>query len=69
MSMNGKVDGFTLDDFNQCEKTALLKRGRAKAIVEEVIEIVSEWEKFAKLVSINHGWAKEISQYHRLKFD
>jgi serine/threonine-protein kinase HipA len=30
MSMNGKVDDFTLDDFNQCGKTALLKRGRAK---------------------------------------
>lgn len=69
MSMNGKVDGFTLDDFNQCGRTALLKRGRARAIVEEVVEVVSEWEKFAEPVSISIDWRRKIARFHRLKFD
>ncbi len=68
MSMNGKVDSFTLDDFNQCGQTAFLKRGRAKVILQEVIEVVSEWEKCAESVLIDPEWIKEIRQYHRLKF-
>lgn len=47
MSMNGKRDGFTLDDFRACGKAALLKRGRAEAIVEEVAEAVARWPQFA----------------------
>ncbi|MFT5632572.1 MAG: serine/threonine-protein kinase HipA [Rubritalea sp.] len=69
MSMNGKVDDFTLDDFNQCGKTALLKRGRAKIIVEEITDIVSQWKYFADQVAISSTWSKEISKYHRLKMN
>ncbi|MDP3738036.1 MAG: HipA domain-containing protein [Hyphomonadaceae bacterium] len=47
MSMNGKRDGFTLDDFRACGKAALLKRGRAEAIVNEVAEAVARWPQFA----------------------
>lgn len=69
MSMNGKVDDFTLDDFNQCGKTALLKRGRAKIIVEEITDTVSQWKYFADQVAISSTWSKEISKYHRLKMN
>ncbi len=30
MTMNGKRDNFTLEDFNACAKTASMKRGRAQ---------------------------------------
>ena len=33
--MNGKRDGFTLSDFRARANTALMKRGRAEAIVEK----------------------------------
>lgn len=69
MSMNGKVDNFTLSDFNQCGKAALLKRGRAKIIVEEVTDVVSQWKIFANQVEINPTWSKEIAKYHRLKMN
>ncbi len=36
MTMNRKRDGFTVADFRACAKSALMKRGRAEAIVEEV---------------------------------
>ncbi|MFT6793321.1 MAG: serine/threonine-protein kinase HipA [Rubritalea sp.] len=69
MSMNGKVDDFTLDDFNQCGKAALLKRGRAKIIVEEITDTVSQWKYFADQVAISSTGSKEISKYHRLKMN
>jgi serine/threonine-protein kinase HipA len=69
MSMNEKVDDFTLDDFNQCGKTALLKRGRAKIIVAEITDVVSQWKYFADQVAISSTWAKEVAKYHRFNFD
>lgn len=36
MTVNGKRDDFTMDDFEACARAALMKRGRAKTIFEEV---------------------------------
>jgi hypothetical protein len=36
MPSERKRDGFTMADFRTCAKSALMKRGRAEAIVEEV---------------------------------
>ncbi len=47
MTLNGKDDGFTLDDFKECAKTVTMKRGRAEAIVREVRETVSRWREYA----------------------
>lgn len=41
MSMHGKRDGFTLDDFRACAKSASMKRGRAETILREVTAIVA----------------------------
>ena len=67
MTMNGKTDDFTFQDFNQCANTALLKRGRAKAILEEVTEVVSTWKVFASEADVSKSWVKEIAVQHRLK--
>ena len=41
MTMNGKRDGFVLADFEACAKSALMKRGRARAILDEVQAVVT----------------------------
>ena len=66
MTMNGKVDDFTLADFNQCGKASLLKQGRAKKIVEEVTQIVSQWKNYAREAEINADWLNQVSTHHRL---
>ena len=47
MTMNGKRDEFTMDDFKACAKAASMKRGRAETIVGEVQDTVSRWKFFA----------------------
>lgn len=68
MSMNGKQEYFTMEDFKQCGKSALMKRGRAKTIVQEVIEVVSRWPLFAQEAGVDRVWSSEIAQKHRLHF-
>ena len=48
MTMNGKRDGFKLADFETCAKAAVMKRGRAAAILDEVVAAVQQWPKFAE---------------------
>lgn len=47
MTLNGKRDDFTLEDFKACAKTASMKRGRAAAIIEDVRSVVSKWPEYA----------------------
>jgi len=52
MSMNGKRDDFTMDDFKACAKVVSMKRGRAGTIVNEVRETVSRWKDYAEEVGV-----------------
>ena len=47
MTLNGKRDGFTLEDFRACARAASMKRGRADAICHTVREVVSRWPEYA----------------------
>ena len=47
MTINGKRDGFTLEDFKACAKSVSMKRGRAETIIEEVRSAVSRWGDYA----------------------
>ena len=47
MTLNGKQDGFTLDDFKACARAASMKRGRAEAIINEVREVIEHWPDYA----------------------
>lgn len=67
MSMNGKRDGFTLEDFKACAKTASMKRGRAEAIVEEVRAAVARWQDFAGAAGVAESWRKQIGRNLRLE--
>jgi serine/threonine-protein kinase HipA len=67
MTMNGKRDGFTLADFRACAKSALMKRGRAEAIVEEVRAAVSKWPDYAEEAQVVKDRRKQIQ--HALRLD
>ena len=47
MTLNGKQDGFVLDDFEACAKNASMKRGRGGAIIDEVRNVVARWRNYA----------------------
>lgn len=68
MTLNGKVDDFTLDDFGAFAKLARLKRGRDKEILTDVCEAVSRWQEFAKAAGVAGAQRKQIGRAHRLKF-
>jgi serine/threonine-protein kinase HipA len=64
--MNGKRDGFMLADFRACAKTALMKRGRAEAIMDEVCTAVKKWPDYAEQADVMNDWRKQIRQNLRL---
>jgi serine/threonine-protein kinase HipA len=68
MILNGKRDGFTMADFRACAKSALMKRGRAQAIVEEVQQAVKRWPEFAAKAQVAETWQGPIQKSHRLSF-
>jgi serine/threonine-protein kinase HipA len=68
MTLNGKRDGFTREDFVQCARSALMKRGRAATILEEVQATVERWPEFAAEAGVPDGWRDKIQKTHRLSF-
>ncbi len=67
MSMNGKRDGFVMDDFNACGKVANLKRGQAKKIVEEIRNVVSRWRDYAESCGVFPEQRKKIQNALRVE--
>ena len=68
MTLNGKRDDFTMRDFEACAKAALMKRGRAATIIEEVQAAVNRWPEFADAAELSGNWRSRIQQTHRLSF-
>jgi serine/threonine-protein kinase HipA len=68
MTLNRKRDGFTLQDFESCAKAALMKRGRAATIIEEVRAAVKRWPEFAAEANLADEWRDNIQNTHRLSF-
>jgi serine/threonine-protein kinase HipA len=68
MTMNGKRDDFKLKDFEACAKSALMKRGRAAKIIDEVRAAVMEWPAFAAAADVAEEWRGKIQNAHRLNF-
>jgi serine/threonine-protein kinase HipA len=66
MTMNGKRDGFTLEDFKACAKAASMKRGRAETILSEVCKAVSRWNHYAEELDLPSKWLSQIRRSHRL---
>ncbi len=68
MSINGKRDQFTLDDFKACAQKALLKRGRAEDLLHEVVTTVKRWPEFAERAAVKSDWIPKIKTTHRLSW-
>ncbi len=52
MTLNGKQDDFTLEDFKACAKSTSMKRGRAESIITEVRSVVSRWGEYADAAGV-----------------
>ncbi len=65
MTLNGKRDGFAVDDFVACARNAALKRGRATAILGEVEQAVSRWREFAEEAGVPGKTTRRIGAVHR----
>jgi serine/threonine-protein kinase HipA len=68
MTLNGKRDGFTVKDVRAAAKSALLKRGRVEAIVEEIRAAVARWPEFAARAQVAGAWREQIAKSHRLSW-
>jgi serine/threonine-protein kinase HipA len=66
MTINGRRDEFTMADFRECAKNALLKRGRAEAIVEEVRAAAVRWREFAGQAKVDGVHQESIQKTLRL---
>lgn len=67
MTLNGKRDQFTLDDFRACAKAASMKRGRAETIVHEVQAVVSHWCEYADAAGLPADTRDKIQHTLRLQ--
>ena len=68
MTLNGKRDSFAREDFEACAKAAVMKRGRAAKIIEEVKAAVKLWPEFAAKAKLSDDWRDKIQKAHRLIF-
>lgn len=68
MTMNGKRDGFTIEDFRECAKSASMKRGRAGTIVAEVSAAVGRWPQFAAQAGVSDAWREAIAATLRREY-
>ncbi len=68
MTLNGKQDGFTLEDFRECAATAGLKRGRAETILDNVRAAVTRWPKHAEQAGVPRERRRLIQSAFRLEF-
>ncbi len=68
MTLNGKRDGFSAADFEACAKSAMMKRGRAKAILAEVQAAVERWPEFAAEAKLRDEVSEKVQRGHRVTF-
>jgi len=67
MTLNGKRDSFSMDDFKACAESASLKRGRAESIVDEVRSVVERWLEYAERANVAGNWKNQIRKNLRLE--
>jgi serine/threonine-protein kinase HipA len=66
MSINGKQDNFTLEDFEQCGEASRLKRGQFKTILHEVRQVVSRWRDYADDADVHPDQREKVQSTLRL---
>jgi serine/threonine-protein kinase HipA len=66
MSVNGKREAFTLDDFIACGRASNLTPRKVRAIIDQVRSAVEQWPRFAQEAKVEGGWRDRISPTLRL---
>jgi serine/threonine-protein kinase HipA len=66
MSMNGKRDGFTKNDFVEFGKTVGLKQGASARLLGEVKIAVNKWEQYAEDSGVEKIVQQQIKEKHRM---
>jgi serine/threonine-protein kinase HipA len=69
MTINGKTEKFTQEDFKAVAQMAGLKRGRSEAILAEVMDAVKDWPRYATTAGVPDSQRDEIGRSLRLNFD
>lgn len=65
MSINGKRDNFTMEDFIVVGRSIGLPN--PKHVVEEIVDVVSGWSTFAQTAKVDRDTANGIAGTHRLR--
>jgi len=68
MSLNGRRDGFTREDFRRGAIRAQLPRTAAGRILDEVRAAVLRWPEFAERAALAPGRAEAIAAAHQMDF-
>ena len=66
MSLNGKRDGFEVEDFRACARRISMRRGVAEDLLGQVRDAVGRWRGFAEEAGVSGEVAKRIGACHRL---
>lgn len=66
MTVNGKQEGFTLEDFKACARTAILKRGRPEAMIDTVQQVVQRWPEYADAAGLPESVMRAVHEQLRL---
>ncbi len=66
MTMNGKRNHFTYDDFLACAENVSMKARKAKDIINEVFVVVSKWNEYAEEEKISSEHRDKITDTLRL---
>ena len=66
MSLNGKRDGFALEDLLAFAETASIKPARAKSLISTVRDVVSNWSQYANEAGVDEDTIRRIGKTRRL---
>jgi serine/threonine-protein kinase HipA len=68
MSINGRREDFTREDFRHCAQRARIARGAATSSFDAAHAAVSRWPEFAAAAGVADAQIKAIAAAHRLDF-
>ena len=67
MTINGKRDAFSMNDLLNVGEEMGIRGG--KQIIDHTVEVVSNWENFAKDAEVEEAQIKSVANAHRLALD
>jgi len=65
MTINGKRDTFTRADLRAIGRVAGLKQGRADALLDDVVAVVTRWPEYAATAGLSDDVVSGIGRAHR----